>query len=589
MSFLWKGDKRLVFFADVGGNESFFIGSTDLKGKRVVRIVESQIYERLNSSAGGMVSGLRFDEDRVLVSGMFVSSTRGRVSSGSTTDNPVVAKVNVKNRGLSTVYSYSDNEIVTGVVSDDAGNVRFRMVYELDGGVPTTVWQHREDLKNSWKEVRRFPVHGYREMWTPLNFNRDGRFMYLISREEHDLGALHAFDTATLSLGPALFVPTEGEIRSPIMSRDGYDLRGVSYETDRVHYHWFEKGADREKLQRSLEAAFPGMDVQFVSFSDNERIGLIHIGSDREAGVYFVLDRDKGSLEQFERVRKIDPGLMRPMEPIQYTSRDGLEIHGYLPRPWSAESGKPVPMIVNPHGGPFGIRDSWGFNPEVQYLASRGYAVLQINYRGSGGYGLDFLNRGARQWGRDMQNDLTDGVNWAIAEGIADKNRVAIYGASYGGYATLAGLTLTPELYACGINYVGASDLEITFKARGQDAFTLANDFSYRETWVGDSQEYRDATSPVNHVANIQVPSFHAYGVKDPRVVIDHWERLEPELKKHGKVYESMVEKRQGHGFRDEEASVGFYGRMEPFLAKYLTPEVDVQIGSSEVVELPAR
>ena len=124
MSFLWKGDKRLVFFADVGGNESFFIGSTDLKGKRVVRIVESQIYERLNSSAGGMVSGLRFDEDRVLVSGMFVSSTRGRVSSGSTTDNPVVAKVNVKNRGLSTVYSYSDNEIVTGVVSDDAGIVR---------------------------------------------------------------------------------------------------------------------------------------------------------------------------------------------------------------------------------------------------------------------------------------------------------------------------------------------------------------------------------------------------------------------------------------------------------------------------------
>ena len=411
----------------------------------------------------------------------------------------------------------------------------------------------------------------------------------MISREEHDLGALHIFDTDTLTLGPALFVPEEGEILSPIMSRDGYDLRGVSYETDRVHYHWFEQGADRGKLQRSLEAAFPGMDVQFVSFSDNECIALIHVGSDQEAGVYFVLDRDKGSLDQFERARKIPAALMRPMEPIKYTSRDGLEIHGYLTRPWSSESGNPVPMIVNPHGGPFGVRDRWGFNSEVQFLASRGYAVLQINYRGSGGYGLEFLNKGARQWGRDMQNDLTDGVKWAIAEGIADQNRIAIYGASYGGYATLAGLTLTPELYACGINYVGASDLEITFKARGQHAFMRANDFSYRETWVGDSKEYRDVTSPVNHVANIRVPSFHAYGVKDPRVVIDHWERLEPELKKHGKVYESMVEKRQGHGFRDEDASVGFYGRMEPFLAKYLTPEVDVQIGFSEVVELPLK
>lgn len=588
--FLWKGNKRLVFYADVGGNESFFVGATDLKGKRVIRIVESQIYEYANSSFGGMINDLQFDENRVLVSGRFVNDRREtRIVPGSTTDDFVVAKVNVKNRGLSPVYTYRASEVTNYVVSDQEGNIRFRGLYKFEEGVPTTFVQYRADNKSSWKDIRSFPVHGYRETWELLNFNRDGRFLYLISREEHDRGALHAFDTATLTLGPALFVPEEGEILSPIMSRNGYDLRGVSYETDRVHYHWFDKGADRGKLQRSLEAAFPGMDVQFVSFSDDERIALIHVGSDQEAGVYFVLDRDRGSLDQFERARKVPAALMRPMEPIKYTSRDGLEIHGYLTRPWSSESGKPVPMIVNPHGGPFGVRDSWGFNPEVQFLASRGYAVLQINYRGSGGYGLEFLNKGARQWGRDMQNDLTDGVEWAIAEGIADKNRIAIYGASYGGYATLAGLTLTPELYACGINYVGASDLEITFKARGEDAFMRANDFSYRETWVGDSQEYRDATSPVNHVANIRVPSFHAYGMKDPRVVIDHWERLEPELKKHGKIYESMVEKRQGHGFRDEDASVGFYGRMEPFLAKYLTPEVDVQIGGSEVVEMPLK
>ncbi|MDB4385455.1 hypothetical protein N9Z12_05335, partial [Opitutaceae bacterium] len=148
--------------------------------------------------------------------------------SGSTTDSQVVAKVNVHNRGLSTVYSYNDNEVVTGVVNDDEGNVRIRMVYELKNGEPTTLWQHRQNLKGSWKDVRRFSIHGYREVWEPLFFNRDGRFLYLISRDEHDLGALHAFDTATLTLGPALFVPTEGEIRGAIMSRDGYELRGVS-------------------------------------------------------------------------------------------------------------------------------------------------------------------------------------------------------------------------------------------------------------------------------------------------------------------------------------------------------------------------
>jgi len=184
-----------------------------------------------------------------------------------------------------------------------------------------------------------------------------------------------------------------------------------------------------------------------------------------------------------------------------------------------------------------------------------------------------------------MQDDLTDGVKWAVAEGIADPARIAIYGASYGGYATLAGLTLTPELYRCGVNYVGASDLEITFKHRGDDAYREAGEFSYREEWVGPTEEYRAATSPVNFVERIGVPTLHAYGEKDPRVKIDHWTRLEAQLKKHGKVYESVSQRRQGHGFRDEKASVGFYGQLEDFLARHLAPEGTVRIGKERVVE----
>jgi dipeptidyl aminopeptidase/acylaminoacyl peptidase len=281
---------------------------------------------------------------------------------------------------------------------------------------------------------------------------------------------------------------------------------------------------------------------------------------------------------------------MRPMEPISFQARDGLTIHGYLTRPAGAE-GRRVPLVINPHGGPFGVRDHWGFNEEVQFLANRGYAVLQVNFRGSGGYGREFLDRGRQQWGRAMQDDLTDAVRWAIAQGIADPKRVAIYGASYGGYAALAGVTLTPDLYACAVNYVGAADLEITFKDRGEDAYRDSGDFSYQLEWVGPTKEYRDATSPIHFIDRIRVPTLHAYGRKDPRVRIDHWTRLEPLLKRHHKPYVSIEEEAQGHGFRDEKASLAFYAAMEKFLDEHLAPtrRAQVEVGRPEVTEMPAR
>jgi dipeptidyl aminopeptidase/acylaminoacyl peptidase len=235
--------------------------------------------------------------------------------------------------------------------------------------------------------------------------------------------------------------------------------------------------------------------------------------------------------------------------------------------------GHRVPLIIHPHGGPFGVRDFWGFDDEVQFLANRGYAVLQVNYRGSGGYGRDFLDKGKRQWGRAMQDDLSDAVKWAIEVGVADPKRVAIYGASYGGYATLAGLVFTPELYCCGVNYVGPSDLGITFKERGGDAYVSDKDFDYHKEWVGDDQAALAAASPLNGVEHIRVPTLHAYGVNDPRVAIEHWNRLEAQLKRYNKPYESIVEGKQGHGFSNESSAIRFYRTMEKFLAANLAPE----------------
>jgi dipeptidyl aminopeptidase/acylaminoacyl peptidase len=324
-----------------------------------------------------------------------------------------------------------------------------------------------------------------------------------------------------------------------------------------------------------------------TSFSDDQHVAIVWAGHDREPGVYYVLDRKAGSLTQFKRARELDPARLSPRRPVSYVARDGLTIHGYLTVPRGLE-GKKVPLVVHPHGGPFGVRDTWGYDNDAQFLASRGYAVLQPNYRGSGGYGREFINRGRHQWGRAMQDDLTDGVNWAIAQGIADPDRVAIYGASYGGYAALIGAMLTPDLYCCAVNYVGASDLEITFKRRGEDEFRYGDDFSYQHEWVGPTRAYRDETSPLNLVDRIQVPTLHVYGGEDPRVKINHWTRLEPLLRRYGKDYETIVENRQGHGFRDLDASISFYSALEKFLAKNLA-KAQVKIGTPQTIEMPAK
>jgi dipeptidyl aminopeptidase/acylaminoacyl peptidase len=256
------------------------------------------------------------------------------------------------------------------------------------------------------------------------------------------------------------------------------------------------------------------------------------------------------------------------MKPISFTSRDGYTIHGYLTLP-KGKDPKNLPVIVNPHGGPW-HRDVWGYNPEVQLFANRGYAVLQMNFRGSTGYGRKFWEISFKQWGKTMQNDVTDGVNWLVAQGIADPKRIAIYGGSYGGYCTLAGMTFTPELYACGIDYVGVSNL-----------FTFLNTIppywkpflEMMQEMVGHPERDKDlltSASPVFHVDNIQAPLFVIQGAKDPRVNIDESNQIVAALKNRGIDVPYLVKENEGHGFHNEENKFEVYEEMEKFLEKHL-------------------
>ena len=198
--------------------------------------------------------------------------------------------------------------------------------------------------------------------------------------------------------------------------------------------------------------------------SRDETLRILTVYSDTDPGSYYLWDENKKSIVPLgNRISTFDPKVLSPMKPFEFQSRDGLTLRGYITIP-KGSKGKNIPLIVNPHGGPFGVRDSWGYNPDTQFLASLGYAVVQVNFRGSGGYGRKFEQAGYDgKWGHEMQNDITDTVNHFIEEGVADASRVCIYGGSYGGYATMAGLTFTPDLYKCGVNVVGVTDVALLF------------------------------------------------------------------------------------------------------------------------------
>ncbi len=276
-------------------------------------------------------------------------------------------------------------------------------------------------------------------------------------------------------------------------------------------------------------------------------------------------------LEELASSREwLKPADMAPMQPIKYQSRDGLTLHGYLTTPRGVEA-KDLPLVVNPHGGPW-ARDAYGFNPEVQFLANRGYAVLQVNFRGSTGYGESLMMAGNREWGFKMQDDISDAVQWAIDQGIADAERVCIYGASYGGYAVMAGLAYTPELYRCGINYVGVTSIPLLFETAPG---AWASNMETMKRQIGDPKEDKamlEDRSPTNHASRIQAPVLMAYGKQDPRVVIKHLEVMEEAMKQAGKPYEVIVKDDEGHGFRKFENQVEFYTAVERFLAKHLGP-----------------
>lgn len=399
----------------------------------------------------------------------------------------------------------------------------------------------------------------------PLGFSSDDRTAYLQAEETSGPDTLYAFDTAARTLS-AIVRDDDCDIHEVLRSPIDNSPVGAVILDGKPRVEYFDPQGALARLHRSLQASFPGQMVHLGRASADGRLGLLSVGSDRNPGDLYLFDHQaKKAQYLFARAQWVDPEPMAAMEPIGLQARDGTALHGYLTLP-KGSAGKGLPLVVYPHGGPIGIQDQWGFDPTVQLLASRGYAVLQVNYRGSSGYGRAFREAGRRQWGGAMQDDLTDATRWAIAQGVADPQRICIYGASYGGYAALMGAAKEPDLYRCAAGHVGVYDLPLIYTTG--DTATLDWAEVHYEAVLG--REGLEAVSPSRIAERIKIPVLLTAGREDETAPPVHTERMHEALRRAGVPVEAKIYPGEGHTFFVEADRIDVYRRLLDFLDRHI-------------------
>ncbi len=406
----------------------------------------------------------------------------------------------------------------------------------------------------------------------PVRFHKDGKRVYMITNKgrEVDLLGLVLFDPET---GKEELVESDPMNRvdfgSPIFSQVTDELIATAYEDERTRVYWRDKSfeSDYDLLKKRL----PNKDVNFGSSTKDETLWLISASSDVEPGESYLFDRKTKKLTQQYRIReKLPRERLAGMKPIRYKSSDGLEIPAFLTLPKGVEA-KNLPLIVFPHGGPWS-RDSWGYDTFAQFLANRGYAVLQPNFRGSTGYGEKFMDAGNNQWGEKMQDDITWGVKHLVSQGVADPKRVGIMGGSYGGYATLAGVAFTPDVYAAAVSIVGPSNLITLLESVPPYWEAYIKIFTERmgDPATPEGKARLERQSPLNSANKIKTPLLVIQGANDPRVKKAESDQIVVALRERKFPVEYIVAPDEGHGFARPVNNMAMIATAEKFLAKHL-------------------
>jgi dipeptidyl aminopeptidase/acylaminoacyl peptidase len=485
--------------------------------------------------------------------------------------NEVLVGLNLKNRRVHDVYRI---DLTTGAVVLDTKNpgdvlgwdtdARFRVraaqAATPDGG---TEVRYRADEKSPWQTVVK---------WGPddadgrvVGFNAAGDALWLLSSEGRDTLALVKRDLET-GKEEVIAADKRADASNPLFNPNTHAVEAVAFNREKVRWQAIDPavGEDLETVRKNT----PG-EPTVVSADRDRKTWVVSCSFDLGGAVYYLYERPTKKLTKlFAAQPALERYKLAPMKPVTIKSRDGLEMVCYLTLPVGVEA-KNLPTVLNVHGGPWG-RDSWGFNPTAQWLANRGYAVLEVNYRGSAGFGKKFLHAGDREWAGKMHDDLIDAVNWAVKQGYADPKRVAIFGGSYGGYAALVGVTFTPDVFACAVDVVGPSNLVTLLRSIPPYWAPMKKMLTMR---VGDpdkEEEFLRSRSPLFKADRIKVPLLIAQGANDPRVKQAESEQIVQAVRQAGKPVEYLLFPDEGHGFARPENRLKFYAAAEAFLAKHL-------------------
>ncbi|MEM9103251.1 MAG: S9 family peptidase [Pseudomonadota bacterium] len=447
---------------------------------------------------------------------------------------------------------------------DSKDEVRFAVAANDDREME---YYFRADKKSEWELLEKRKEEG--TTINPVRFvENDTKVLVFQSSREKNKNGFFIYDPQQKSFKLKHLVSPGIDIRSRVYDSEEYsNLIGYVIEPDYPDMIFFDEQHPHAQLYRSLQASFPGHEVSIRNTTHDGNFALVSVSSDKLPGTTYLFDL-KNSKVQFLYSNRpwIKPAEMAEMQAFHFKARDGKTIPGYYTLPKGKS--KNLPMVLYVHGGPYGVRDSWGYDTVVQFLANRGYAVFQINYRGSGGYGIAYQYDAYRQMGAEMQDDLTDATHWAIKQGIADKDRICIFGASYGGYASLMGAVKEPDLYQCAIPYVGLFDIDL-FQRVGDIQERKAGRAFQKAAW-GDNEAFFKERSPIHHLDKLKIPLFIVHGKQDVRTHFSQYQLLTKKLDEMDYPYESLVKSNEGHGFTSPENNIELYGKLEKFLKKHI-------------------
>lgn len=549
--YFWANESRILYLQDKGGNENYHLFGVDVNGTNKKELTP------FDGVRVGVLETLKDDKENIIVQ--------------MNKDNPKQEepyRLNINTGEATKLYTVVEGDPpVAGYSFDQKGNLRG--IGRVVDGINMEILYKVND------EFKQLMVTEFGDTFGIDEFNANSENpddAYVLSNLGNDKIEIQLYDLK------------ENKKIKTLFTNDNFDITGLSlsrkrnYEID-FYYYQGEKteivpvSETYKKIYARLKKKFGDQQFFTAGKTDDESKYMVVLTSDKIVGEYYLYDVEKDTITLlYKMLPNLKAQDMATMKPITFKSRDGLTIHGYLTLPESYKKGQKLPLIVNPHGGPQGVRDGWGFNPEAQLFASRGYATLQVNFRISGGYGKEFQKAGYGQIGRKAMDDVEDGLAYVIKEGWIDKDKVAIYGGSHSGYAVLRGMTKTPDLYACGVDYVGVSNLH-TFMETIPPYWEKYRQLLYKIWYnpeIPEEKAIMDEISPALHVEKIKNPLFVVQGANDPRVNIDEADQIVETLRKRGVEVPYMVKYDEGHGFGKEENRLEFYGAMMGFFAEHL-------------------